>query len=60
MEVMVSFRPRPLYPRGKNPWYPLDTRVGGPLSRCGRGGEEKNPSIYSDRNMVVQSTAITL
>jgi hypothetical protein len=26
----------------KNPWYPLDRRLGGPQSRSGRGGEEKN------------------
>jgi hypothetical protein len=24
-------------------WYPLDRRLGGPQSRSGRGGEEKNP-----------------
>jgi hypothetical protein len=23
-------------------WYPLDRRLGGPQSRSGRGGEEKN------------------
>jgi hypothetical protein len=28
--------------RGKNPQYPLDRRLGGPQSRSGRGGEEKN------------------
>jgi len=33
---------RPLYPQGKSPWYPLDRRLGGPQSRSGRGGEEKN------------------
>jgi hypothetical protein len=27
---------RPLYPRGKRPWYPLDRRLGGPHSRSGR------------------------
>jgi hypothetical protein len=27
---MVSFTPRPLYPRGKSPRYPLDRRRGGP------------------------------
>jgi hypothetical protein len=37
-----SFTPRPLYPQGKSPWYPLDKRLGGPQSRSGRGGEEKN------------------
>jgi hypothetical protein len=38
---MVSFTPRPLYAQGKNPWYPLDRRLGEPQSRSGRGGEEK-------------------
>jgi hypothetical protein len=32
---MVSFTPRPLYPRGKSPRYPLDRRLGGPQSRSG-------------------------
>jgi len=31
-----------LFP-GKQPRYPLDRRLGGPQSRSGRGGEEKNP-----------------
>jgi hypothetical protein len=39
---MVSFTPRPLYPQGKSPSYPLDRRLGGPQGRSGRGGEEKN------------------
>jgi hypothetical protein len=39
---VVSFTPRPLYPQGKIPWYPLDRRLGRPQSRSGRGGEEKN------------------
>jgi hypothetical protein len=26
----------------KSPWYPLDRRLGGPQSRSGRCGEEKN------------------
>jgi hypothetical protein len=39
---VVSFTPRPLYPQGKRPWYPLDRKLGGPQSRSGRGGEEKN------------------
>jgi hypothetical protein len=33
---MVNFTPRPLYPRGKSPRYPLDRRLGGPQSRSGR------------------------
>jgi hypothetical protein len=39
---VVSFTPRPLYSQGKSPFYPLDRRLGGPQSRSGRGGEEKN------------------
>jgi len=35
---VVSFTPRPLYPQGKSPWYPLYRRLGGPQG----GGEEKN------------------
>jgi len=41
MEVS-GFTPRPLYPQGKDTWYPLDRRLGGPQSRSERGGEEKN------------------
>jgi hypothetical protein len=36
---VVSFMPRPLYPQGKSPWYPLERRLGGPQSHSGRGGE---------------------
>jgi hypothetical protein len=39
---VVSFTPQPLYRQGKSPWYTLDRRLGGPLSRSGRGSEEKN------------------
>jgi hypothetical protein len=39
---VVSLTPRPLYPQGKNPWYPLDWRLGIPHSRSRNGGEEKN------------------
>jgi hypothetical protein len=39
---LVSFTPRLLYFQGKNPWYPLDRRLGGLQSRSGRGGEDKN------------------
>jgi hypothetical protein len=39
---VVSFIPRPLYPRGKSPRYPLDRRLGGPQNRSGRRGREKN------------------
>jgi hypothetical protein len=38
----VWFTPRPLYPRVKNPWYQLDSRLDGPQNRPGRRGEEKN------------------
>jgi hypothetical protein len=31
MRVVVSFRFRPLCPRGRSAWYPLDRRLGGPV-----------------------------
>jgi hypothetical protein len=53
---VVSFTPQPLYPQGKNPWYPLDRRLGGPQSRSGCGGEEKDsqpPSEMEHLDMVI-------
>jgi hypothetical protein len=41
-KCVVRFTPRPLYPLGKSPRYPLDRRLGGRQSWSGRGGEEKN------------------
>jgi hypothetical protein len=36
----VSFTTRPLYPRGKRPWFPLCRSLGGPQSLCGRCEEK--------------------
>jgi hypothetical protein len=35
--------PAALYPRGKDPRYPLDRGLGGPQSRSGHRGYRKNP-----------------
>jgi len=32
---MVSFMDQPLYPQGKNPWYPLYRKMDGPQSWSG-------------------------
>jgi hypothetical protein len=37
---VVSFTPRPLYSRGKSPWYPLDRRLGGPQSPSVQNGRK--------------------
>jgi hypothetical protein len=54
--------PRPLYPQGKSPWYPLDKRLGGPQSRSGCGGEEENCFIIFKTSIngvcVVTSTGV--
>jgi hypothetical protein len=52
-----SFTPRPLYPRGSNPRYPLNRRLGGPQDRSGRGGEKKIPAPAGNRTPVVQPIA---
>jgi hypothetical protein len=40
---VVSFTPRPLYPRGKSSWCLLYRRLGGPQGRSGHCGIYKNP-----------------
>jgi hypothetical protein len=47
---VVSFTPRPLYLQGKSHQYPLDRKLGGPQSRSGRGGEEKNSQPCRESN----------
>jgi hypothetical protein len=44
---MVSFTPRPLYPRGKSPRYPLYRRLGGFQSPSGRRGYENARMIFN-------------
>jgi hypothetical protein len=55
---VVSFTPRPLYPRGKNPRYPLDRRLGWPQSRSGRYGNEKKRAPAGNRTPAVEPVAI--
>jgi hypothetical protein len=52
---------------GKEPPYPLDRILGGAQSRCGRGGEDKNPCpcqesnpSRSTRNLVTVLTELPL
>jgi hypothetical protein len=42
MEVTCQLHAPGVLPSGKEPRYPLDTRLGGPQRRSGRCGEEKN------------------
>jgi hypothetical protein len=50
--------PAALYPRGKNPRYPLYSRLGGPQSRSGRREQKKNPVSVGDRTPMKVSTEI--
>jgi hypothetical protein len=49
---VVSLTPRPLYSQGKNPWYPLDRKLGGHQSQSGRGGEDKNSQPHRESNPI--------
>jgi hypothetical protein len=42
MEVSGHRHAQAALPLGKELWYPLDRRLGGPQSRSGPGGKEKN------------------
>jgi hypothetical protein len=48
MEMCGQLHAPVALPTGKNLWYPLDRRLGGPQSRSGRGGEEKNPQLLPE------------
>jgi hypothetical protein len=55
---VVSFTPLPLYSKGKSPWCPFDRRLGGPQSRSGRVGEEKNSQLLPELEpKIIQSVA---
>jgi hypothetical protein len=47
---VVSFTPRPLYPRCERPRCPLDRRLGEPQSRSGFDGEKKIPAPCQESN----------
>jgi hypothetical protein len=51
---VVSFTLWPLYPQGNR--YPLDRRLGGPQSRSGRGGEEKNSQHLLGHEPLIMQT----
>jgi hypothetical protein len=58
MEVSGQLHTRPLYPQAKSPCYPLHRRLGGPQSRSGRGGEEKNSQPQQELEPpIIQSVA---
>jgi hypothetical protein len=54
---VVSFTRRLLHPQGKSPWYPLDRRLGGPQSRSGSGGEEKNSQTLFRAVIICRKTS---
>jgi hypothetical protein len=54
---VVSFTPRQLYPQGKNPWYPLDRRLGGLQSQSGRGDEKNSQSPSGIESPIIQAVA---
>jgi hypothetical protein len=47
---VVSFTPRPHYSRGKNPWYPLGRRLGGPHFSSPYGDVESFELRYRESN----------
>jgi hypothetical protein len=55
---VVSFTPLPLYPRVKNPRYPLLRRLGGPRADLEAVGVEKNFTPAGNRTLAVQAVVI--
>jgi hypothetical protein len=54
---VVSFIPRPLYPKGKSPRYPLDRRLGGPQSRNERSGEKNSEPLPGLEHPIIRLVA---
>jgi hypothetical protein len=54
---VVSFTTLQLYRRGNSSPYPLDRRLGGPQSRSGRCGEEKDLATAGNRTPILQPVA---
>jgi hypothetical protein len=52
MEVSGQLHAPAALPPRKSPWYPLDRRLGGPQSRPGRDGEEKNSKPRRESNPI--------
>jgi hypothetical protein len=50
MEVSGQLHAPAAFLKEKSSWYPLDKRLGGPQSRSGRGGEEKNSQPLPESN----------
>jgi hypothetical protein len=61
MEVSGQLHALAALSPGKEPMVPLDRRLGGPQSRSGRGGEEKNsqPPPDSQINFLCVSVCTT-
>jgi hypothetical protein len=50
MEASGQLHTTAALPQGRNPWYPLDRRLGGPQSRSGRWWREKFPAPAGTRS----------
>jgi hypothetical protein len=55
---VVSFTPRPFYPRRKRPLYPLDRSLGGPRSGLDAVVKRKIPAPSGNRTPTVQPVPI--
>jgi hypothetical protein len=49
--------PRPLYPQGKSPWYPLDRRPSGVQSQCGHGKVKNSQPLQALKPLIIQPIA---
>jgi len=60
MEVSGQLHAPAALSPGNSPRYPLDRRMGGPQSRPGRGGQDKNPSLFRELNLGLSTRSLLL
>jgi hypothetical protein len=56
MEVSGQFTSQSLYPQGKNPWYPMARRLGGPQAGLDMVVKRKISSPFWDLNSLIFQT----
>jgi hypothetical protein len=55
---VISFTPRPFYPKGKIPRYPSNRRLGWPQNRSGRRGDMENLTPTGTRTPTLRPVTI--
>jgi hypothetical protein len=57
MEMSSQLHASAALPQGKNPWYPLSRKLGGPQSRSGHGSEKYSQLLPGPEHPIIEPVA---